>query len=241
MKTHSQNGFTLVEMAIVLSLIGLLLGTGLSLLSVQQEQRRIEDTKALLNDGREMLIGYALASVADDTRPFLPCPDKTAGGGEGTANDGREDRTALTGICVVQEGNLPWVTLGMIPQMDAWSNRLRYQVSPAYSNKAIGIQLTFPGTLSVRDAVAGNVLAENVPAVILSHGTNGLGAINSAGFANPAPPLVNVDELGNTDGSPFVSHSLVPAAAAGGYFDDQATWISPPILFNRLVQAGRLP
>jgi len=231
-------GFTLVEMAIVLAIIALLLGTGLTLLSAQQDQRRIEDTNALLSDAREALIGYALSHVAADTRPYLPCPD--------TNNDGQEDRAGAA--CVLQEGNLPWVTLGLTPSIDAWSDRLRYRVTDHFSNSLIGMQLSpipSPGDINVLDAVSGtpgvNTLAAAVPAVILSHGKNGLGAINGAGNANPAPPAANTDERANTDGTPFVSHTPNPAGAAGGHFDDQVIWLSPNILFNRMVQAGRLP
>lgn len=100
----------------------------------------------------------------------------------------------------------------------------------------------------MRDAVAGNLIASNVSAVIISHGRNGLGAINATGHANPLPLAASPDELANTDGNPnFVSHPPTPAGAvsqtgaAVGYFDDQLTWISPNILFNRMVQAGKLP
>jgi len=227
-------GFTLVEMAIVLAIASLILGSGLTLLSAQQDQRRIEDTNALLSDAREALIGFALSQ----TLPHLPCPDKTNGA---DSNNGVEDRTPA-GACITQEGNLPWVTLGLAPQMDAWSNRLRYQVTPAFSNSNPGMLLTSAGNIDVKDAAAGNPVATAVPAVILSHGMNGSGAINAAGNANPAPPAANADELANSDGNTtFVSHSLVRAKETGGVFDDQVIWISPNILFNRMIQAGKLP
>ncbi len=245
-RTHLISGFTLVEMAIVLAIMALILGTGLTLLSAQQEQQRINETKALLSDAREALIGYALSSIATtDFRPYLPCPDKTTVAGAGTANDGVEDRTA--GACVAQEGNLPWVTLGLTPPIDPWSNRLRYAVTANFSNSVNGMQLTSTGNLNVNDAASGgNSLALNVPATILSHGKNGLGAINATGYANPAPPATNTNELTNAPASivghtTFVSRALSTADETGGYFDDQVIWISQYTLFNRMVQAGKLP
>lgn len=233
-------GFTLVEMAIVLAVVALILGTSLTLLSAQQDQRRIEDTNALLSDAQEALMGFALSHSATDFRPYLPCPDKTTAAGAGTANDGVEDRTATPGPCVTQEGNLPRVTLGLAPSIDPWSDRLRYRVTAAFSNSSSGMLLTSNGDLNVLDASAGNSIAANVPAVILSHGKNGYGAINAAGISNPAPP--GADELGNTDGNTtFVSHTFAPTAAAGGEFDDQLVWLSQYTLFNRMVQAGKLP
>ena len=243
MKTHPQNGFTLVEMAIVLAIMALILGTGLTMISVQQDQQKIKSTNTSLSDAREALIGYALLQ----TPPHLPCPDRTSGSvGANVANDGVEDRTA--GSCDVAEGNLPWVTLGLTPQIDSWSNRLRYRVSTTFSNSTTGMLLTSTGDINVRDDASVNIIATGIPAIILSHGKNGLGAVNTAGSTNPAPPASNIDELANTDNTVnFVSHSLTPEGArsqsnaAVGYFDDQLTWISPYILFNRMVQAGKLP
>ena len=243
------HGFTLVEMAIVLAIVALLLGTGLTLLSAQQDQRRIEDTNTALSDAREALIGYALSSTATDLHPYLPCPDAMPGvavSAGNVANDGQEDRNTVTGACDVQEGNLPWVTLGLTPSTDTWSNRLRYRVTAAFSNKTTGMLLTSTGDMNVLDAVSGtpgvNTLATEIPAIIISHGRNGLGAINATGHANPAPPATSTYETENTNGTVnFVSHSPNPAGATGGEFDDQIIWLSQYILFNRMVQAGKLP
>ncbi len=245
MKILSDSGFTLIEMAIALFILALLLGTGLSLLSAELEQRHVEDTQNRLNNAREMLLGYALSHAAiSDARPYLPCPDARPGTSISTGNvpnDGLEDRNAVTGACDTQEGNLPWVTLGLTPQSDAWANRLRYRVSGNFSNRNAGMQLSYSGDINILDAASGgSSIALNVPAVILSHGKNGMGAINSAGLANPMPNGAN--ESANADITvTFVSHTTSPAGTAGGYFDDQIIWLSQYTLFNRLVQGGRLP
>ncbi len=245
MKILPDSGFTLIEMAIALFMLALLLGTGLSLLSSELEQRHVEDTHDRLIDAREMVLGYALSHAATgDGRPYLPCPDARPGASVSAgnvANDGQEDRNAATGACDTQEGNLPWVTLGLTPQSDAWANRLRYRVSGNFSNRNAGMQLSYMGDINILDAASGgNSIALNVPAIILSHGKNGMSAINSAGLPNPMPNGAN--ELANADITVnFVSHTASPQGAAGGYFDDQVIWLSQYALFNRLVQAGRLP
>jgi prepilin-type N-terminal cleavage/methylation domain-containing protein len=240
-----KTGFTLIEMAVVLIIIALLLATGLALLEAEQEQRRIEETDNRLNDAREMLIGYALSHVAShDSRPYLPCPDAMMGSSLSSgniANDGKEDRNPSTGACDVQEGNLPWATLGLTPRTDAWANRFRYRVSGNFSNSAYGLQLSYSGDINIYDASSeGSGIALGVPAVIVSHGKNGKGAINATGNANPAPSGIN--ELANSDVTVnFVSRAPAGNGAAGGYFDDQLTWLSQYVLYNRLVQGGRLP
>lgn len=238
MKLKNHQGFTLVEMAIVLLIMGLILGSGLTVFSSQIESQRIKETQRALEEAKDALIGYA----ANQTPPHLPCPDKTGGVGAGTANDGLEDFTPATGICVAQEGNLPWVTLG-VSDVDGWSNRIHYRVTPAFSNRtpAATMTLASAGTLRVCQANGCAVVTANlVPAVILSYGMNGFGAVNSAGNALPAPTSANELENTNLDND-FVSRSPSATGAPMGEFDDIVTWLSPNILFNRMVQAGKLP
>lgn len=125
-------GFTLVEMAIVLLIMALAIGGGLSVFSGQMELQKIKETNKAIEEAKEALIGYAASHLDALNRPYLPCPDKTAPGGAGVApnqpNDGLEDRTGAGG-CVVVEGNLPWVTLG-VTGLDGWANRFRYRPTP---------------------------------------------------------------------------------------------------------------
>ncbi len=75
-----------------------------------------------------------------------------------------------------------------------------------------------------------NSLAPNVAAIIWSLGYD-------------APNLANYSPDEQQNEAPIVnrvviSHTFTPAGAAGGPFDDQATWISYPALADRLVYAG---
>ncbi|MPN54999.1 hypothetical protein SDC9_202678 [bioreactor metagenome] len=58
------------------------------------------------------------------------------------------------------------------------------------------------------------------------------------------PGASGTDQAENQD-SPgnrvFVSHDATPAGNAGGEFDDLVVWLAAPVLFNRMVAAGRLP
>src|SRR5256885_1341589 len=91
------SGFTLVEIAIVIFILTLLLGTFLVPLSAQVNQRAQSDVRKQMADIHDALLGFVAA------RGYLPCPD--------TDNDGIED--APGGNCAASEGNLPWVTLGI--------------------------------------------------------------------------------------------------------------------------------
>lgn len=224
----ASRGFTLVELSIVLVIVALLSGGLMMSVGAQIDQRSRSDTNQQLQDIRDALLGYAAAHSAADGKPFLPCPD--------TDFDGIENRTGA--VCTNHEGMLPWADLGLGNQ-DAWNNRFHYRVDPGFSNRATGMTLTTVGTLKVCEQTAcSSTLATTLPAVVLSHGKNGYGAVNSNNAANSAP--TEADEIENTNAdTKFISHTPTPAGA--NEFDDLVIWLSPNILYNRMIAAGRLP
>ena len=210
-------GFTLVELAVVLIIVGLLLGSLLIPLSAQLDQRNNAETQRALSEIREALIGYALSHTATDGKPYLPCPD--------TNGDGAENRTGST--CTALEGNLPTQVLGLLGT-DSWNNRYRYRVTQAFADNATGFTLTSTGDITVRDASGGNIIASSIPALVLSQGKNGAVAPTGA------------DEIENSNSnSTFVSHSQ--SNLATNPFDDLLVWVSTPLLLSRMVAAGKLP
>ena len=257
--TRRAPGFSLIEMAFVLIIVTLLLGGLLVPFATQVEQKRIGETNKALEEIKEALLGYALSHIstgAAPNQPYLPCPDATIAApvpGGGIPNDGREDRNG-TG-CAVAEGNLPWVDLG-VSQADAWGNRFHYRVTLTFADSASGFGLTGPGNtgditlcFTFMNCPASNKLADTLPALVLSYGKNGFGAINAnrvAGDVTTIPCPVGVgcskDEQENFIGNAnFVSRTMTTSTVAAGEFDDQVTWLSSNILFNRMVAAGRLP
>lgn len=210
-----QRGFSLTEMAVVLVIVALLIGGMILPLSAQQDMRYVAETRRQLADIGEALYGYAASRAAVDGRPYLPCPD--------TDGNGTEDRSGTA--CTSQEGTLPWADLGLGHQ-DAWGNPFRYRVAAAYSNSSTGFTLMSAGDLRVcTSAACTATLGSALPAVILSTGKNG------------AATATNADELENLDGdTDFVQRTGSP----GGY-DDIVTWLSPSLLAQRMVSAGRLP
>jgi type II secretory pathway pseudopilin PulG len=237
-----------MEMAVVLMIVGLLLGGMLVPLSAQMDQRSISDTQKALSEIKEALIGYALANGQ------LPCPAVPAIPA-GQANAGIAQAPPCTGAG--STGVLPWATLG-VSETDAWGNRYTYRVSsdfadtlgttfgkdpngnnciPAPTPVSATFALCSAGTLNVLSAVSGGVtIAGKTPAVIISHGRNGAGAYTTQGTQLAVGN--NADEQENSDSSAdtsYASHSSTPG------FDDLVAWISPGILLNRMVAAGKLP
>lgn len=230
-------GFTLIEMAVAVFVIALLLGSILVPLQTQVEQRQITETQKTLGEIKEALVGFAL------TNRYLPCPDKLTGVG---ANDGEEDRTGSN--CTVTEGNLPWKTLGLTAA-DAWGNRYRYLVTAAFADTSPLFTLSTTGNLRIcqtSGCSAAAAIANNVPAVVISHGRNGWGATNADSGAVLTSPT-SQDELENIGTSvgltatTVVSRTSSQVGSAAGEFDDIVTWLSAYTLFNRMVAAGNLP
>jgi type II secretory pathway pseudopilin PulG len=243
MRQHSY-GFSLIELAVAMFVIVLLLGSVLAPLAAQVEQRHVSDTQKYLDEIKEALIGFA---VSNDR---LPCPASAASAGVESPAGG--------GACTNNyNGFVPAVTLGMSVvdnqgfAVDPWGNRIRYAVTNANGNafttasgmSAATITALAPNLLicstatgiSASSCAAGTALTTGVPALIYSTGKNGgYGGTGLDEAANPNANSANNDRV-------FVSHVPTPSSAANGEFDDIMTWLSPNVLYNRMISAGRLP
>lgn len=238
-------GFSLVEMAIVLAILAVLMAGLLPTISGQVELHHVRETRKQLDEIQQALIGYAVINGR------LPCPANGAIA-SGSSNAGMEVTTgsgsSLT--CASSSGVLPWATLG-ISETDAWGRRFSYRVdsvfadaisantygsgcSPATTPTQSSFALCSDGNLNVLSAASGGTtIAGNVPAIVISHGSNGYGAYTTTGQQIAG---ANGDEGENADSdNTFVSHDITPT------FDDLSTWIAPSILLNRMVAAGKLP
>jgi prepilin-type N-terminal cleavage/methylation domain-containing protein len=252
--SRRSSGFTLVELAVVLAIVGLLLGSLMYTLSAQSEQRNFEETRRRLEQARELVLGFAIA------KGRLPCPATAASLG---------DEAATAGTCTTYYGGwLPARALGYQHvdangfAVDAWGNPLRYAVAQlvtgcsgtpanphfvvAANMKANGLAcqpndlLVCKSSTGITGTTCGTAFgtsgenqittADLVVAVVFSTGKNG-----AAGGAG-------ADELANLNGDRiFVYHTPTPSDAANGEFDDQMLWIPVGELYGKLVSAGILP
>jgi prepilin-type N-terminal cleavage/methylation domain-containing protein len=239
---ETEAGFTLTELAVVLVVVALLTGGLLVSLSTQREIQQIQETQTTLATAREALLGYAAA------RGRLPCP------ATGVANSGVAAPDTGSDDCAADANDdhfLPAVTLGIGPTdsrgylVDAWNNPVRYRLT-AYNAavptehwtyakngriKTVGMANLAPDlrVCSTRNCAAGTVLVANSVAVVFSTGRNGASV-----------PAIGTDEAENRDNDlDFVSRTSGSDGAST--YDDLVIWLSPNILYSKMMTAGQLP
>ncbi|RKZ49151.1 MAG: hypothetical protein DRQ48_02550 [Gammaproteobacteria bacterium] len=252
MKTkYFSQGFTLIEMAMVIFILGLMMTSFLEPLATRVEEEQRNKTQIQLDDIEEVLFGYVLRNN------HLPCPDcsdaltedcVTVNTNDPTdINDGEEDILADT--CATETGNFPWATLG-VKRTDQWDNNFTYHVDKTFADRTIATNdgtgcETGSSTLGVSFSLCsdGDIeifssddaidsgdpadVATGIPAIVISHGKNWASAASD-------------DEVQNTDGdNEFVDKDY--SQAAGAEYDDMLIWISPHILKTMSVKAGMLP
>lgn len=257
-------GFTLIELAVVLFIFGLLIAGLLGPLETQLEARDRAATIEVMDEIIESLYGYAI------TNGRLPCPDTD---GDGLPNPIFNPADVATATCA-GEGVVPWVELNT-PPGDAWGNRFRYRVaSPQFvwpetdgvcdgntlpqefdlcatGNISVNTRGDNPATNPMIEGKAELPIAQTLPAVIVSHGRNSFGATSISGIVRAAP-AANSDELENANADQLFISRIFTGDSNGCTddanegpplceYDDIVKWISPALLYNRMVIAGRLP
>ena len=254
-------------MAIVLVILGFVLGALLLPLQAQRQQIAQAQTENTLENARQALLGFA------QSRGRLPCPATVASNGTELPLGG--------GACTQQVGFLPAATLGIQPTdaqgfaLDSWNNRILYAVTQN-SSAVIVNPVTPDFTSNIADNVATPLVneADGMNAVGITNLTpdlrvclNAAGitavactavpevnyAINNAvaviyslgatgalaiGGADETANLNDADANGIIDDGVFVSHG--PVGTVGNEFDHLVTWISPYVLYNAMIQAGQL-
>lgn len=238
----SQSGFSLIEMAMVLLILGLLLGGILSAVSVSTDNIRISNTQAQLQEIEEALYGFAQVNGR------LPCPATNSSAGL--------EAPAGGGNCTNYFGFVPSATLGLYGGinedgllLDAWQNPYRYGVSRNsgnYFTSVAGVQSFFnnASTLLVSNTdmirvcntndCSGTILADPVPAIIISMGENWATYTSTNETENSGETTLGTYDVPN-------DRTFVDTEFNETNFDDELRWLSPHILFSRLIQAGQLP
>lgn len=221
------NGFSLIEVAIALIIIGLLMGNLLTPISARMNQKNIKRTEETLEQIKQALLGFAVINGR------LPCaaPDKDI---DSELNPiPAEDKGEEHSEWCNKEGYLPWKDLG-VGRFDAWGNLFRYRAEDEYTPQSPNLRQIFgitgtgsglrirsrqidPSTTPLNDyfyltTTAGD---SRVAAIIFSPGKNRV-----------------ADDDNNDLYKTYVSDVYVE-----NDFDDILTWVSRNALAHRLIKA----
>jgi len=222
------HGFTLLELAVVLVVIGLLAGGGLIMVNALLAQEKRDENAEYMEEVRQALLAYAQANSVVLGQARLPLADKN---GDGVSETNTADPANL-------KGDIPYKTLGVKPY-DAWGRRLAYEVNAGLvtintTTTCNTLRGVINGTASldswkpkVWDSDAGaspaNPFAVGVIAVSAgSRNADGSGGVYDAVYS-AGPPASGGD---NESGNPYLRRR--PDAI----FDDMVVYIGANTLFD---------
>jgi len=221
-------GFTLVELALVVLIGGILLAALGSALAIYMEKTQLRTTN------------QRLAAISDALQQHLhlngrlPCPasrvavpdtamfgrevneDCTSGAHAGTDRaTGTDGRMVRIGAVPVRSINLPDDYA-----LDAWGNRFTFAITEILATA--GMYDRTGGAISIVDSTNNSVVTPDGSAhyVIVSHGRDGAGAYTAAGTAG-IPCSTGTLDAENCNGTATFRRTMLAARTeAAGHYDD---------------------
>lgn len=211
----ANKGFTLTELAVVLVIVGLLMGGLLIPLGAQKEIEKRGQTSQQLSNIRDTLLAYATINGT------LPCP--------ATDENGIAPATCAAPSAT---DRLPWRTLAL-PQHDPWGNSWRYRIERKYATPQLTTLIlktdstAFPDDkMNVVNNAGQSLICPScaVPeypiAIVYSLGAN----LKADGQNDETVPL---DALYQSD---------TPSPS----FDDILIWLNRTALISPLIASGKI-
>ncbi len=236
-----QQGFSLVEMAIVLVILSVLIGAGFSTMGAYLDNAKQSHTMGSLENTKKAILNYVKVNY------YMPCPD--------TNNDGNEDR--VSGLaCSSSVGTVPFNSIGLGAAIvsDDYGNVFAYGVDtgvttatsltnkdlPAsYFSNTVNSSGDFPAfrletpptssnpdvatsytvckkSAAACDATPSNVEVNSIPAIIVAFNENGAATVLNGCNAETG------NEAENCNNDLFVWKKFF----SDGAYDDQLVTIS---------------
>lgn len=231
MTRKNSRGFTIIEIAIVVTIGGVLMASFSSALLSYLNQAQIDTTRQRIETIQQAIEDYL------GVNGNLPCPaattigiDQPNFGAEADNPAGVEcDDPAIAGLinqgsAAIKLGSVPVRDLNLSDEymIDAWGARFSYVVTA--SQASAGGFVGGAGAINVIDS-NGNPVSANADYVVISHGMDNAGAVN---LQQPAPalPAPNIAQACNV-GSP--GPPVVPASLDSENCDNDATFLRTSI------------
>lgn len=251
-----QRGFSLVEIALVLVIVGLALGAGIAMLSTKVAQARIDATKTNAETVHQALLAF----VSQNYR--LPCP-AAPGLVQGAAGYNVEQRNPLpvgsevciagsglanningsgpVGINGVSRGTVPCVTLGLPDAacLDGWAVRFTYFVQNSATRLTVNTVSGMVGSMTVHKITPPAAAA---PTAGLAPTGNQINACNTTAGDNSCnlAAVAMVISHGANRGGGFVptSAAALPTAGVVSAYELENTNNNIQFIQNDYVESG---
>lgn len=262
-------GFSLIEMAVVLTITALLVAGGLALVSGRQSIQERSTTNGNLDAITEALRAF----IARNYR--LPCPaiatlkPGDAGYGEEAASPGTCTGTVFipAASSTNAEGIVPFKSLGLARELalDGYGRFYTYHVVQAATALTKDTVSSMRGNITLHSALpvgagfyaAGNLAGNQLNAcsavssdtntcnlygvlALVSHGSDGKGAYDTGGN-RPLVPTIGDEPISFANAGALDGDvSFVSPATPPSYYDDLVRVLSPEELLFPLIQKGTM-
>jgi prepilin-type N-terminal cleavage/methylation domain-containing protein len=232
MRSRRATGFTLTELAVVMTIVAFLLASLMYTLSAQTDQRNFEETRRRLEQARDLVLAFTVVNGR------LPCPARSAATAAPVTVSGDEVRTVGgdpdcigDGVTDYYGGTIGGVTLGLLPAraigfqpvdsaglaVDAWGNRIRYSV--AHLATGCSGTLTYPHFTNAANLRANGVACQPNDLLVCKSAT-GITGTTCGGAANQIMSqslvVAVVYSTGKNGGTPSGGTGLDEAANLNG-------------------------
>ena len=242
-------GFSLVELAVVLTIVTLLLSSLMYTLSAQVEQRNAEETRRRLEQARELILSFAIANGR------LPCPARftsTASNSAGMESFCTAAATSTTSTCVGTEtttvqthgtcsnhwdGYVPGASIGALQTdgngfaIDAWGNRIRYVVA-RINNNCSGTQVppnSYTTMFTSKSYLQQYGISCQPNDLLVCKSGTGITTTDCGGATNQVMSTGLVAAVLFSTGKNFLSAQDAATATAAGRIDEAANLNGDPI------------
>lgn len=244
--TLNQDGFSLIELSIMLAVFSVLMASILNTKTFQLGLRKYEMTESRLNNVETAIQFFFI------NNGYLPCPasltDGYASATYGTSTDctdttapaGTFHGGAATDAYQIRIGSLPTRLLGLSDKdaIDGWNNRYRYVIirqfgidsatydtyaasAPPPADAAPYFQIDDETSTATYNAAGGQMIGY----IIFSHGDSGRGAYSKEGVAG-ASCNTSHDDGENCNNDELFTVSPMNEVSGTAFYDDQIRWMS---------------
>lgn len=226
----NQAGFSLLELALVVAVLGLLMGAAINPMRHFLRQQWIERERGQLATANELLLAYAVRHGR------LPCPDHNGDGREDN-NNGSCGESAIGSAPSdsqrqrIVSGTLPWLDIGAATR-NAHGHRYRYAVTLHYADEPASADPTeFPRSSGQACPAASMHLLPQPSFTLCSLGGIDIRAADGGWRVREAPFVVwsagaELSARGSGESENADGDRVFVARPWNTQFDDQVSWLS---------------